>query len=46
LATWWSEQANDVYFQVRLLMTIALAAKQRLRPIFRAILLYMGHAPI
>jgi multidrug efflux pump len=27
LATWWSGQANDVYFQVGLLMTIALAAK-------------------
>jgi multidrug efflux pump len=27
LATWWAGQANDVYFQVGLLMTIALAAK-------------------
>jgi multidrug efflux pump len=32
-ATWWSGQANDIYFQLGLLMTIALAAKQRLRPI-------------
>jgi multidrug efflux pump len=27
LATWWAGQSNDVYFQVGLLMTIALAAK-------------------